>query len=680
MFIGIDIGGTFTDIVFLNEGQEPIKFVKIPTTPGRLETGVINGLQCLAEQTGLRFSQVARIVHGSTVATNALLEGKWARTALVTTAGFRDIIEIGRQNRPDIYDLLAERPQPIITRDLRLEVPERLNHQGEVLKPLNEKAVESIAKELIRKGVKSVAVSLLFSYANPKHERKIQQILSRNLSIPITLSSEVLPEFGEYERTLTTVVNAALRPSIGDYLEKLAREAKRLGFERNWQVMQSNGGITSSCGAEIQPVKIILSGPAAGVQGARFAARQAEFSNLITLDMGGTSCDVSLIKDGEITTTIEGKIAGYPIKASMVDIHTISAGGGSVTWIDKGEALRVGPRSAGANPGPVCYGKGGQEPTVTDAHLVLGRLNPQNPVGGLRELDVKSAKAAIQERIASPLGMSLEEAAQGILTVTNSSMERAIRVISVERGYDPRHFLLLPFGGAGPLHGASLAAKLEISSMLIPETAGILSALGLLQTDLAHDYVQAIVTETSKLNLKEINALYESFRAKGREEFLQEGVPEKMIRYQPSLDMRYRGQSFELNLGFHHYQLKPQTLNELVDRFHERHQQVYGHAAPEEPVELVNLRLRAIGLLERIEPQIHRGGSLEEARKPDRSVHFSKLGWVKTQIFARESLPHCASLEGPVIIEGRESTAVIPPQVRASIDKFGNLLVRLREV
>ena len=677
MLIGIDIGGTFTDIVLLDSKGGTIELLKLPSTPGRLEEGVTRGLQELQQEVNL--AEVERIVHGSTVATNALLEGKWARTALITTKGFRDVIEIGRQNRPNIYDLFVERPRPIVPRELRFEVTERLDYQGRTIKSLDEGAIEGIAEELLRREVKSVALSLLFSYANPEHERKIAEILGKRLKIPITLSSEVLPEFREFERTSTTVVNAALRPVIGDYLEQLEKEAVRLGFKRGWQIMQSNAGITSSHGAESQPVKIVLSGPAAGVEGARFVGEQTGFHNLITLDMGGTSCDVSLIRDGKATTTTEGEVGGYPIKVPMVDIHTIGAGGGSIAWIDKGRALRVGPQSAGAEPGPVCYGRGGQEPTVTDAHLVLGRLNPASPLGGLRGLDLEGAKRAIHERIAEPLGMNLEEAAQGILAVADANMERAIRVISVERGYDPRDFVLLAFGGAGPLHGAGLAAILGIPKILIPQTAGVLSAFGLLRTDLAHDYVQSLVREVSKIDLAKINKTYDLLKRKGREELLQEGVTEERIRYQPSLDMRYLGQSYELNLALPDHRLTQEELERLPEEFHERHQQVYGHAAPGEPVELVNLRLRAVGLMGKIELRGDRGGSLEEARRAARPVHFPKAGWVKTQVFVRESLPAGVSLEGPAIIEGRESTIVIPPQMGASTDRFGNLIIEVKE-
>ena len=676
MLIGVDIGGTFTDIVFLNNEDKTIEFLKVFSTPGRLEDGVVNGLRSLAERTGLQFEQVWRIVHGTTVATNALLEGKWARTALITTAGFRDIIEIGRQNRPNIYDLLVERPRPIVSRDLTFEAPERLDYQGRVIQPLDEDAVERIAEQMSGRGVESVAVSLLFSYTNPDHERSVQSILSSKLDVPITLSSEVLPEFREYERTMTVVVNAALRPVIGSYMERLEGEGRKLGLNREWHIMQSNAGIISSRSAQNQPVRIILSGPAAGVEGARFIGKQAGLPNVITLDMGGTSCDVSLVNDGNITATTEGCIAGYPIKVPMVDVHTIGAGGGSIAWIDKGSALRVGPRSAGADPGPVCYGKGGYEPTVTDAQLALGRLNQDSPVGEMEGLDLEAARKAIREMVSEPLGMSLEEAAQGILAVAEANMERAIRVISVERGHDPRQFALLAFGGAGPLHGASLAARLGIGQVLVPETAGVLSALGLLQTDLAHEYVQSVVQEVGKLRIVEVIRMYDLLKEQGRREVLQDGVPEERIRYQPSLDMRYVGQSHELNLRFPCSEVTPGGFSRLVQKFHEEHQQVYGHASPGEPVELVNLRLRVVGLMERIEfrrvGKKHTGG----VQPSSRQVHFPKEGWVETRVLERDSLAVGVLLEGPAIIEGSESTVAIPPGWQAFVDEFGNLIMK----
>ncbi len=679
MLIGIDMGGTYIDIVLLDPKEGTIDLLKVNSTPDRLEQGVLHGLQLICEKRGLRLEQVSRIVHGSTVATNALLEGKWAKAALITTAGFRDVLEIGRQNRPDIYDLTVERPPAIVPRDLRFEVPERLDYRGAVVVPLDEKAVVEIGKVLAERKVEAIAVCLLFAYANPSHERKVAAILSKSLSIPITLSSDVLPEFREYERTVVTAINAALRPVIGEYLKRLEENAGKLGLNKSWQIMQSNAGITSRAGAEEQPVRIVLSGPAAGVKGARFIAAEAGFTDLITLDMGGTSCDVSLITNGNVKITTEGRIGGYPIAVPMVDVHTIGAGGGSIAWIDSGGALRVGPESAGADPGPVCYARGGSEPTVTDAHLVLGRLDPNGALGGSNELDLDGAKRAIAEKIANPLGITLEQAAQGILTVADANMERAVRVISVERGYDPRKFVLVAFGGAGPLHGAGLASALGIPKVLVPAAAGVLSALGLLRTDLIHDYVQSIVERLDRVRIGALNDVFASFMRKGKEELMNEGAEERNIRYQCSLDMRYIGQSYELNLHLTNCRLADEELNQAEERFHELHRRVYGHAAPGEPVELVNLRLQAIGLMEKVELKRNHNGDPERARKPVRSVHFPGTGWVRTAVFARAHLPAGVSFSGPAIVEGEESTVVIPPLMQAHVDGLGNLLIDVSE-
>ncbi|MCX6000570.1 MAG: hydantoinase/oxoprolinase family protein [Chloroflexi bacterium] len=676
MLIGIDIGGTFTDIVLLSAEEGEVTFIKVPSTPGCLKQGVIDGLQELARQSGLRFSQVDRIVHGTTVATNALLEGKWARTALVTTDGFRDVIEIGRQNRPAPYDLMVERPRPIVSRDLRFEIPERVDYEGKVVEPLNEAAVQRAAEEMSSLGVESVAVSFLFSYVNPEHERTAAQILNDRLRAPVSLSSDVLPEFREYERTMTVAINAALRPIVGDYLSNLEDEARQLGINRGWQIMQSNAGITSSHGASTQPVSIVLSGPAAGVQGAMFAAAQAGFQDVISIDMGGTSCDVCLIREGQAAVATEGNVAGYPIKVPMVAVHTIAAGGGSIAWIDQGGALRVGPRSAGADPGPACYGKGGRHPTVTDAHLVLGRLDAASPIGGLNSFDLDRARAVIETEIATPLKMTVEAAAEGILTVAEANMERAIRVVSVERGHDPREFALLAFGGAGPLHGATLASKLGITRVLVPEAAGVLSALGLLQTDLMYDSVQSVVRETGKLDLQEINTTYERLRVRDRERLISDGAPEGTVSCQPSLDMRYLGQSHELNLKLSDPVLTRRSIDALVSQFHQKHLEVYGHAAPGEPVELVNLRLRSIGLAKRVDIKRMRScGCPGSGRKRSRLVHFGQGGWIETQVLDRGCLAENVVTDAPAIIEGKESTVVIPPGWRASVDRLGNLVM-----
>ncbi|MCR4404290.1 MAG: hydantoinase/oxoprolinase family protein [Candidatus Acetothermia bacterium] len=663
MLVGVDIGGTFTDIVALHSGE--LTVLKLPSRREQ-EEGVRAGLEALRSKLGP--AKPERLVHGTTVATNALLEGKWARTALVTTAGFRDLLEIGRQDRPRIYDLQVERPRALVPRSLRFEVPERLDYRGAVVRPLDERALEELAGKLAAEGVEAVAIVFLFSYANPTHERRAGEILARQLGCPLSLSCEVLPEFREYERTVTTAVNAALQPVVGAYLRRLELVSP------GWQIMQSNGGIGDTEEAGHYPVRIVLSGPAAGVEGARFVGELTGFRDLITLDMGGTSCDLSLVQRGQVAFTTTGRIAGYPLKVPMVDVHTIGAGGGSIAWLDRGGALRVGPESAGADPGPACYGRGGTEPTVTDAQVVLGRIDPRAPLGGLEELDQQAARKAIMARIGRPLGLGLEEAAEGILTVVEANMERAIRVISVERGHDPRAFVLTAFGGAGPLHGAALASRLGIKRVLVPALAGALSALGLLAADLVHDYVRTIARPLAEVELAELERVWQGLREQGRAALRREGVPDERIAYRPSLDLRYLGQAHELNIPL------PQgtagaELGPVEEEFHRAHERAFGHAAPGAPIELVNLRLRAIGRVERPELRPADQGELEAARRGSRPVHFPEPGWLKTAVFARELLPPGTSLAGPAVLAGRESTVLLPPGSRAEVDCLGNLIV-----
>ncbi|MEN6368733.1 MAG: hydantoinase/oxoprolinase family protein, partial [Thermotogota bacterium] len=444
--IGIDIGGTFVDIVVADETG--VRFAKAPSTPSAPAEGVLRTLADLISRREIDPTDVARIVHGSTVATNALLEGKTARTALITTRGFRDVLEIGRQNRDSLYDLGFERTPPIVPRDLRFEVSERVDAAGDVLVPLAEDEVAAVAEKLVKEHVEAVAIAFLFSYLRPEHERRVRELLRECLSVPVVLSSDVLPEFREFERTSTTVVTAALRPVVGAYLAALERGAEALGLPRSWQIMQSSGAVMSAGAAQEEPGRLLLSGPAGGVQGARAVGEAVGERNLITLDMGGTSCDVALVSDGGIDWTASGSVASRAVALPMVSVHTIGAGGGSVAWIDAGGALRVGPESMGADPGPACYGRGGTTPTVTDAHLVLGHLASHRAIGGLAALDVESAREAIDRVVAKPLRLSVEGAALGILEVADASMERAIRVVSVERGRDPREYALLAFGGA----------------------------------------------------------------------------------------------------------------------------------------------------------------------------------------------------------------------------------------
>jgi len=676
MHVGVDTGGTFTDLVAFDPRSKQLSIHKVSSTPGNPALAVVQALAAVL-QDGCKPSDVAYLVHGTTVATNAVLEGKWAKTALITTQGFADVLEIGRQNRPELHNFFTQKPTPLIPRHLRFEVAERLDHQGNVLVPLDESSVKALIPRLRRAGVDSIAVVLLFSYLNPKHERRVRQMLE-HLAIPIILSCETLPEFREYERTSTTALNAALVPVVDRYLQALDEETRRLGIKTSWRILQSNAGVASAAFARKLPVSLLLSGPAGGVEGSRFVGRQTGFANLITLDMGGTSCDVSLIHQGHPRLTGEGQIDRRPVRTPMVDIHTIGAGGGSIAWIDAGGALRVGPQSAGAAPGPVCYGRGGTEPTVTDAQLALGRLDPKTPLGDIVELDLQAAKLAIMQRIARPLNLSLEQAASGILAVADAHMERAIRLMSIERGHDPRKFALLAFGGAGPLHAVTLAARLGIPRVILPHAAGVLSAFGLLTADLAHHFVHTVLQREGRIRWKALNDQYAAFEAQGRQRLASDGVASKRMKFYRSADVRYAGQSFELPVPVPARTLGPRDLAKIKAGFHKAHLAQYGHANAQESIEIVNLRLKAIGTVDKPSfPKLK-----EKAAKPKplghRKVFFSQTGWAQCPCFERESMRYPVKLRGPAILAGKESTAVLFPRHIATADPYGHLIVEVR--
>ena len=675
--IGIDIGGTFTDIVVIDKGR--LRLFKIPSTPQAPADGVIAGLSGLIRQGAIFPEQVGRIAHGSTVATNALLERKWARTALVTTRGFRDVLEIGRQNRPCLYDLFFERTAPIVPRDLRTELAERTDAHGETLLPLDHEEVKRLIPWLHKKKIEAVAVVFLFSYLNPVHERAVGEHLKANLKLPVSLSSDVLPEFREYERTSTTVVSASLQPVIGGYLTALEQGASRLGLNANWQIMQSSGAITRAKHAQADPARILLSGPAAGVEGARTIGQLAGFDQLITLDMGGTSCDVALIQHGEIGRTTTGNIGGHPIGHRMLDVHTIGAGGGSIAWLDSGGALRVGPESAGASPGPACYGRGGTEPTVTDAHLVLGHLLPARPLGSLDRLDESAAREAIAA-VATPLGLTPEAAALGIIEVADAAMERAIRVISIERGYDPRGFVLLAFGGAGPLHAVSIARRLAIPKVIVPAVAGVLSAFGLLAAKFGHDLGQGLVRPLRKVEPEILQKILMDLRRRGEQELLADGVDRQAMRFHASADLRYLGQAHEITVlfsvgGTDSLTIDPASIDRLESTFHEKHRRRYGHAAADEPIELVAVRVQAVGPGERVAltPQ---GTETPEATL--RPAWFGVEGPIEAKVVHRDGLAQGDELHGPAILLGADATTLLPPDTIGRADGSGNLIVEIQ--
>ncbi|MCF7875844.1 hydantoinase/oxoprolinase family protein [Candidatus Bipolaricaulota bacterium] len=663
--IGVDVGGTFTDVVGVEKGK--IISYKVHSTPDNPATGVGDGLEVFLSSDSEGF-EVGHIHHGTTVGTNALLESETAETALITTEGFRDVLEIGRQDRPQLYDLDFSRPSPVIPRSLRFTVPERIGPGGEVVRSLDKAELKKVV-ESIPDPVEAVAVSTLFSFANPVHEKKIKKYLVNN-GFGVTLSSEVLPEPREYERTSTTAINASLKPVFRDYLGQLESRAEDLDLESDWLVMQSNGGLIEPDIAKREPVRTILSGPAGGVEGAQFIAGSAGYEDVLTLDMGGTSADVCLIKDGEASVTTDWSIDDHPVGVSSLDVHTIGAGGGSIAWMDEGGALRVGPGSAGADPGPVCYSRGGEEPTVTDAHLVLGRLDPDFPLADSLELERGAARKAISEKIGAPLDLGPREAAQGILDVANSNMKRALRLVSVQQGHDPRTFALLAYGGAGPLHAARLAKEMSIPRVIIPPAAGVLSSLGLLASDTRQEFVSSVLRNSEAIEPEEIRAEWEEMSKKA-----SPSLTEGKVDHRPYLDIRYSGQSYHLRVPVSKVQLNRSGLDEAIEEFHGVHERKYGHSKTDEPVEVVSQRLEFIGKID----DLSLSGDLSgdgEAYLGDRDVIFSGES-EKTKIFRYENLGVGDSVSGPAILHSRDSTIVVHPGQSAELNGDGALIIEV---
>ncbi|MFC7157262.1 hydantoinase/oxoprolinase family protein [Halomarina halobia] len=677
--VGVDIGGTFTDIVTISAGT--LRVTKTPSTPAAPEEGVMNGLEKTRERAEVSLEATTFLGHGTTVATNAVLEEEWAETALVTTAGFRDALEIGRQARPDIYDFQAEKPTPVVERDRRFEVVERLDERGNVLVALDEGSVDAVAERLLTAGVDSVAICLLFAFENDAHERRVRDRLREaGVQASWSLSSDVLPEIREYERTLITALNAALKPVMDRYIGNLGTEVDAAGIDADLKIMQSNGGVIDASVARERPVNTLLSGPAAGVQGATTVAERCGLSDVITMDMGGTSCDVSLVEGGTPLVATDVAVGDYPVSVPMIDIHTIGAGGGSIAWLDAGGALRVGPQSAGADPGPICYGRGGDRPTITDAQLLLGRLNPDDFLSGELAVETDDVRRIVERDLADPMGQSVEEVAQGIVDVANATMQRALRVVSIERGHDPREFGLVAFGGAGPLHACELARELDVPRVLVPRTAGVLSALGLLTSDVLYDYSTSRVRRLGDVDPAALRETFEEFEAAGRDRLTREALSEDRMRFERSVDLRYLGQSFELAVAVPDGAIDEATLDTVAERFHERHERRYGHAYPEEPIELVTLRLRARGLVDPVDlggTDVH--GTLDDALRETRDVVFDGESR-EARVYDQSRLPLECAFDGPAIVEGAESTAVVPPAHRVRVDADGNLVVEVEDV
>ena len=661
--VGVDTGGTFTDFVLLEDGE--LRVHKVLSTPSDPDNAILQGLSDLGVGADL-----AALVHGSTVATNAVLERKGVKTGLITTEGFRDVLEIGRQTRPKLYAIRVEREPTLVPRDLRVEVTERLDELGDVLIPLDDDTVDEAISALSRAGVESVAVCLLFSFANPDHERRVA-LAARGAGFHVSASFEVLPEFREYERTSTVVLNAYVAPIMDRYLGRLEQS---LPGEATLRIMQSNGGSISAATARQEAARTLLSGPAAGVVGAAYVASAAGFDRSISFDMGGTSTDVALI-EGDVTETTDGSIGGHPTKLPMIDIHTVGAGGGSIAWFDSGGALRVGPRSSGADPGPAAYGRNGTEPTVTDANVVLGRLIPDAFLGGGMRLDQEAALTAVTE-IAERLDSTVEEAALGMVRVANANMEAAIRVISVERGHDPRLFTLVAFGGAGPLHACELANALRIPRVLVPSTPGVLSALGMLAADILKDYVRTVMIGADQAAGR-VEPVFAELEKRGRDDLRHEGVGTDQTSIERYLDLRYVGQSYELQVPYEG------DLAAAVSEFHSAHDRRFGYSDPNERVQVVNVRLKARGVTDR--PRIER-----ESIEPNvvaepiavRPVVFGADGRaveIQTPIYDRTTLKPGVAISGPAIVTQYDTTTVLPPGWRLMVGATRSLIAEREE-
>jgi len=669
--LATDIGGTFTDLVYVTRDGR-VGFAKAPSTPPDFSRGVVD----VIDKAEVDSRAVEGFVHGSTVVINALTERKGARTGLVTTRGFRDVLGIGRANRPDMYNLRFRKQRPFVPREWCYEVTERMDFRGQVVVPLAEDEVRAVAAAIAREGLESVAVCFLHSYANPEHERRCAQLLRELLpGVTVSASHEITMEWREYERTSTVVLNAYVKPLVGRYLERLEEELGRRGITSNLQVMKSNGGTAPFSVARQQPIHLVESGPVAGVIGAQAVAELVGIDRIISLDIGGTTAKTSLVEAGQVRITTEYRIErdpwrpGYPIKVPVVDIVEIGAGGGSIAWVDEAGAVRVGPESAGSMPGPACYGRGGTRPTVTDANLLTGRLNPRYFLAGDLPLYPEKAEQAIAP-LARRFGLSVDETALGILRVANASMVNAIKLVSVRRGYDPREFTLVAFGGGGPLHAAALARELHIRRVLIPPAPGTFSALGMLATQPIQDFIRTFLLRSADENMDRVRVLFRELEEQALAFMEAAGFELARVRLHRSVDMRYHGQEHTVRVP-----VGELVRQEMEARFHQLHEQAYTFRL-DSPVELVNFHVSAVYHAGPVDLRALAPAFAGDGRpKEERRVLFEDAGWVVCPVYERANLLPDRSVEGPAVIEEPMSTTVVYPGQRAQVDRFGNLLL-----
>jgi N-methylhydantoinase A len=692
--VGVDIGGTFTDLILVDDETGGFSVGKALTTPTDPSEAVETVLRDALERGGIGPDRLGNVIHGTTLVTNSIIERKGSKTALLTTKGFRDAVEIGREHRYDLYDIYLEMPRPLVPRYLRLEVDERVLASGEVVRAPDLDDLEPLVREMKDKGIEAVAVSFLHSYANPEHERQVAELIRRVApEMRVSISSDVVPEIREYERTSTTIANVYVQQRVDRYLRDLEERLRRLGFGGQLFVMLSSGGIGTVETATTFPIRLLESGPAAGALATAYYGGLTGASDLMSFDMGGTTAKLCVVEKGQPLTASDFEVdrvyrfkkgSGLPVKVPVIEMIEIGAGGGSIARIDAMGLLKVGPDSAGAEPGPVCYGRGGTEPTVTDADLILGYLDPAFFLGGRMQLDLAATERAIQEKIAGPLGIGVPEAAWGIHQVVNENMANAARVHAVERGKDPRSFPLFTFGGAGPVHGFRVAEILHAPAMIAPFGAGVTSTVGFLAAPLAFDFVRTAYGRLDELDWTGVNGIFEEMEASGRRILLESGVAEADISFVRSADVRYIGQGYEVRVPLPAGRLTADSRGSLVDGFEQVYKQLYGRVGPSVGLEVMSWRLVVSGPRPELRLRVDgaEGGSSDpgDARKGERRVYHPEYGEHRpTPVYDRYRLAPGARFDGPAIVEERESTVVIGPRGRVSIDEFRNLRVDLDE-
>jgi N-methylhydantoinase A len=690
--IGVDIGGTFTDVALVDDVSGHIGVAKVPTTPRDLTEGVLCAVKMAMSRYDVAATEVGLLSHATTVVTNAILEESGVRAALITTRGFRDVLELRRSARANLYDLFQDAPATLIPRRRRFEITERVGADGAIVTPLAEDEIDGLIAALKAAQVDAIAISLIFSFLNPEHERRLgARLQAALLGLPVYLSSEVLPEIKEFERSSTTAICAYVGPILASYLARLEQATRSLALPPLY-LMGSNGGILEAAEALAMPAMAVESGPAAGVVAAALVARQTGRLDLLSFDMGGTTAKASLIRAGRYETTPEYEVGGgssmtrwmngtgHPIRVPVIDLAEVSAGGGSIAWVDRAGALRVGPKSAGAEPGPVCYARGGTEPTVTDCNLLLGYLDRGSLLGGDLSIDHAAAEAAVRRRLAEPLGVDVRTAAAAVIDVVNHAMAEILKIVSLQRGHDPRDFVLAAFGGAGPLHCAALASELGIAEIICPPIPGAFSALGLVGTDLKRDYVRTVYTTTSVAESAALESAFVALESAGAAMLDRAGIAFDRRRFERSVDARYARQSYELSVPVPAHAIDPAALQEIAETFHDRHRHTYGHDNRSEPVQIVNVRLAAIGATAPLVIRDKVARSAADAVKSKRQVWFRATGAVDATIYDRKRLPAEWQAPGPVVIESLESTILVPPGWQARMDADGfAVLTQLQE-